>query len=1032
MKHSGICLLCVVLVAGCGEKVRDLDGIWPTQPGNGPMVVFNPLSKPSPIVPFPNDLMTIADTTTFTGKRLNIPVQADTRMETNVRMKLNTLDGFGTFAPITVSFDKPLAPSTVTDTTVMVVNLNPSSPMYGQKARLSLGSGAFPQNISPHSYVDPADPFRGSDNLLFSSQVTLTTQNFEKFYDEESNTVILRPLLPLDQSSLHAVILTRGLKGADGEPVRSPFKYVNHSFQTAELRKALPILAGMGITPPDIAFAWVFTTQSVTALLEAVQLGFQGKGALSRLKESFPPVVNRIYDLGPTCENGGNTLILPPKALQGLVSGILTSPIGELLAGSGSGTMGLINQAFHFSNVDHFVFGNFNSPSLIATPDEVMDLNPMTGEGTIGVGTVPFFAAVPKPTKENGYAQPPYPVVIFGHGYGGLADLDMLALSNIMGGFGIAVMSIDAVGFGPTDYLSPLANPEAAYESFKEVLPPEFSNIPVKQVCDVLRQLLVEPIAKSMCVPYNSAVTGCDFFRDLTSHGLFYVLTRVGRAEDVNGDGLPDSGATFVTSNIFRTRDVIRQTVIDEMMLSRIIKSMGTYPQDVLKGVFLKDDGTPLIGGPGLPVFYAGQSMGGVMGSILMAVDPNIVKGILNVPGGGMGDLMLRSTLVRSFAIFTEVFGPVVVGMPSKSAGMADVFINDGKAPFGRLPAAAGDMVVVQNISSVKTAVGAVRTDKTFSVHIPADEGDVVAVWVEGRAGFAFTAVTKLQHGMGLYRNTPDFRRQVETSQIGTDSADPLNYAIHYNNYDGDGYPRYTLYGGQGPMKNIFMQVFAGDNTVPVSTGIMLGRAAGLIDQGSHDNMIQAGLPAHMIGHGSSAQEFSSFGQYFSTSGANLRTIYQNPALPGSIFEFHLTNAHEYYLIPEGTEDVGAGDGVSSFNEPGFYWTDTTTLDPNGDDYCPEIGKVTETTYTEGNGLLNAGEDNLSTSDSIWRNDGILETDYTTLAQRESALLFKYGIIMPRRLGLGPDCYHLLDPMPVCVEAVNQRIRSLSPPFSCP
>jgi hypothetical protein len=137
-----------------------------------------------------------------------------------------------------------------------------------------------------------------------------------------------------------------------------------------------------------------------------------------------------------------------------------------------------------------------------------MDFNPKTGKGTIKPVNVPFFAAVPKPSYDNGNAQPPYPVLMFGHGYGGLADLDMLALSNVMGSFGIAVMSIDAVGFGPTDYLSPLADPAAASDLIADALGLEF---PPEIICDTLKGLIITPIAHRMCIPVNEDIKGCDF-----------------------------------------------------------------------------------------------------------------------------------------------------------------------------------------------------------------------------------------------------------------------------------------------------------------------------------------------------------------------------------------------------------------------------------------------------------------------------------------------------------------------------------------
>jgi len=1028
-------VFCLIIVAGCSEKVREFDGLWPTESGTGPMVIFDPLAKPSSIVPFPNDMMTMPDKDTLTGKRVNVPVNADTNMENDIRRNMNALDGFGVFTPITVSFDAAISTSTVTESTVIIINLNPSSLHYGEKVKLSLGSGAFPQTIEHHHFFDPNDPKGESDNLIFSTEVKATSEKFEKFYDEESNTLLFRPLLPLDQQSLHAVILTKSIKGENGEPIRSPFKYVNHSFQTEDLKKALPILAEMGIEPEDIAFAWVFTTQSITALLETVQLGLQGKGVLSGLKSVYPPVVSHIYDVGPTCENEGNTHIIKAKAFEGLLKGILESPVGGMLAGE---DIGMVQQIFNFKNVDYFVFGNFVSPSFIETPDYVMDLNPKTGKGTIKAGNVPFFAAVPTPTTENGFAQPPYPVLIFGHGYGGLADLDMLALSNIMGSFGIAVMSIDAVGFGPTDYLSPLANPAAASDLIADALGIE---LPPELICDALKGMIITPVATNMCIPINEDIKGCDFYKDLTSKGLFYVLTKVGRAEDVNGDGIPDSGKTFVSSNVFRTRDIFRQTVIDEMQLSSIIKNMGKYKRDYLKGVFIDEDGNPIIGGPDNPVFYAGQSMGGVMGSLLMAVDTNIVRGVLNVGGGGLGDLELRSTLRGALDTgFVQIFGPIVVGKPGATEGYVDVFINDEENTIGSLHASLGDTVVVENTTKGKIVKEKVRDDGSFGIHIAADEGDVLSVRVEGKAGAIYIPVTKFRKGMGLIRNTANFRRQIEMAQIGTEAGDPVNYAIHYNNYNEDGYPRQTLFKGQGPEKKLLIQVYARDTTVPIANGIMLGRAAGMISKKDHDKMINAGLPAMMVGTGLTAQAFTSYAQYYGTSTYNIPVSYKKDGLPGSSFEFHLTSAHEYFAIPAGTEDVGfykedyKGDykwvGVGTFQEKGFDLL--ANPDPGGDDYCPEIGRITAATFSEGNGILDyitkgstdVDEDYLSSSDWEQRGDGILEGDYTTLAQRQAALFFKYGYI--------EDCYHLLVPMPVCVESVNKGLRDFGSSYTCP
>ena len=58
--------------------------------------------------------------------------------------------------------------------------------------------------------------------------------------------------------------VTNRLVGEDGEPVRSPFEYVNHASQTDDIRQAMPTLAEYDLEPEDVAFAWTYTTQTAS------------------------------------------------------------------------------------------------------------------------------------------------------------------------------------------------------------------------------------------------------------------------------------------------------------------------------------------------------------------------------------------------------------------------------------------------------------------------------------------------------------------------------------------------------------------------------------------------------------------------------------------------------------------------------------------------------------------------------------------------------------------------------------------------
>ena len=75
---------------------------------DGPAVLYDLNAKPLPEIPLPNDQATRLDPSSPTGRRLNISEDAPTEYERRTRRTFNQLDGFGTFAPIMVSFDQPL------------------------------------------------------------------------------------------------------------------------------------------------------------------------------------------------------------------------------------------------------------------------------------------------------------------------------------------------------------------------------------------------------------------------------------------------------------------------------------------------------------------------------------------------------------------------------------------------------------------------------------------------------------------------------------------------------------------------------------------------------------------------------------------------------------------------------------------------------------------------------------------------------------------------------------------------------------
>jgi hypothetical protein len=112
--------------------------------------------------------------------------------------------------------------------------------------------------------------------------------------------------------------------------------------------------------------------------------------------------------------------------------------------------------------------------------------------------------------------------------------------------------------------------------------------------------------------------------------GASVTLPAGGRGVDQNGDGLigPFEGLFALPPYISAAfRDGTRQTAIDLMQLTQLIKS----------GIDVDGDGVPDLDES--HISYAGQSFGGMYGTVFLATDPAIKVGVLNVPGGPVVDI---------------------------------------------------------------------------------------------------------------------------------------------------------------------------------------------------------------------------------------------------------------------------------------------------------------------------------------------------------------------------------------------------------
>lgn len=954
------------------------------------------------------------------------------------------------------------------------------------------------------------------------AEVDATNANRLEYFEYETNTLLFRPIEPLVEKTTYAVILTNGILDLDGRSIRSPFPDINHVFQNEALRPVWNDLGRFGLTEADVAFMWIFTAQCVSCDLVNIRRGLDGEGPFAHLQRKFPARILNLYDLGvreptnprdvkllgfadrPGLERDENPYTLDSAFLSGLISDVFNGSLQALVEGAIGGDVIPLDYQASFHNVAYSVFGSFISPSLVENERGLFTLNAATGEIDArmmddpwdGDPGIPFMINIPKPTQENACGPPPYPVVIYGHG-NTASSFTALFQANYLARYCIATAALDYYGHGPLFDLFNLFEkiPESptlddlavALEPFG-VDPEELGNvagIDVKSLVPVIGTLAAPVLNDSLFPmagvpedyytvvdPETGARKGKEYAgvqevaEALKGVGLFKALLFYGRSHDTNGDGVRDQGDSFFDINILKTRDHFRQSAVDAMQFARVIKGFcrdhdGNGKLDLKEGDF-NGDGVCDVGGPDNEIFYTSTSLGGIIGSILTGVDPLVTRSALTVPGGGLSDVLARTTLGSvAKRVYFGIVGATIVGRPvliegtksgEKIAGKIGISVNDagGKGATVKLkdlacevkedcllPIEDGHQVLIRNLRSGEERLfraGPNSDDPAwdfpeggnFSGRVAADPGDRIVVAVPGPDGGSLTlpetllpqdvcryvrdqngwpcatfVIRKGQEGLGTDRNSPHLTFLLSIAQTALDSADPVNYAPFYN---------VRPMPDVGP-KKVVIQVSTGDLTVPINTGVALGRAAGYVTHEAHRAFVEAELAFGKSEALQACMVLDPGAVCDSSTGLRAPTIeaisWTRETTPSgrhfSGFRPYNANEHAWYLLPIPFEDLGtdkisdtsfgtlnsqesdsAGERYNPFDHP----------DPSNDNYCPD----TNPNGTEGNRRLDTdpatGADEDQTVDEPhMKGNGYLDIDYTQAAQQQAGILFRYGFI---------------------------------------
>jgi len=802
-----------------------------------PKMLFDPNALPFPKVPFPNNTFTLPDATSPTGLKIHYPflLTKNSQFEKRMRDRINELNGFGTFSPILVSFSEPLDLATLQASSIKVINLTKTSSSYGKTVPLDFGSGLFEYLIEKPTSYFPNDPQSTLNNFLFKES------NRNSFYEDETNTVILRPLTPLEEESHYGVILTHALKGLDGTPITTDVQ----SSQTL-----LEELKTAGINTQDIVYCWEFTTQSITRNLKLIREGLYGKGMLSQLSSQYPPQFREISDLKTfPFDIDGNSYTLTPTVLQKVFVN-LTSLAAKLHLIDGFPFDELID----WSSVNYFVFGSYLSPQFNKNNSESLQ------------SSVPepvyFMMAIPKETPGH---KAPFPITIFGHG-NKRNRIDAIGLANKMAEGGMATITIDAAGHGPDNFLAAIPVYLKRFFTFPMAATSEEKEA-VKEELKELGQMVGVTINDKDL--QTESLIGRLIDR-IFRQGILRVLTREGRATDVNEDGITDSGEDFFSANFFSTRDIVRQTIVDFFQLTRVVKELGrdlnnNGTLEIIEGDFNRD-GILDVGGPNTKIHYIGMSMGGMIGGLLMGTEPEVKTGILNVGGGGLTDILFRtSSKFNAKRIFYQLWGPAFIGIHENNKTY--LTINSGRTEdaFAVLqPLDPKGTVFLRNKTKNTVFKTPINDQKGFLSRLASDRGDRIELDIFNSFGlldYHIDYTITYQEGLGLTRNTPDFLRFAFLGQWAVDPADPMNYTKDWKD------------------KSVLLQLSLGDWTVPILSGINLARVAGLISPPRVQWLLSKNIHQGEI--------------------VKVDTELNPPeSLHGSAIRFHPSGKHEYLIIP--------------------------------------------------------------------------------------------------------------------------------------
>jgi len=508
------------------------------------------------------------------------------------------LDGFSTTGAILAPTSELIKADTVTPASLQLYDLtNPTSPVQVNPADLILEPCEFtsacgsPTALSPVIAIQPAGATSGDKTSVFRSR-------------------------PLKDNTDYAVVMTTGIKDKAGNPIvsgtvanvlrlKNPVVVGGHSAllgiddaTAAALEKMrlqlAPVIAKIAL-PEGTSLAMAYTFHTQTILSQAVGLAALPYNPALPAATALPVSVTPFAAPVDAFKKYG---VVPRATPQDTTPGAVPlDHIGEILEAD----------IVTFNALDPLTGAFLTNPALaVQETIHVLIASPRTDNPNLGScgGT------------------PCAPMMVFRHGLqGGRAD--MLTVADVNAEAGMVTVAIDAAKHGDRALCTSGttgANSGCVSGVCTTTLPPGAqgdANPP--GTCDAAG-LLKRPVS-----PFCTGTCAAN-----ATDGISKI-----------------SGNFLLSTNLFRTRDTMRQDLIDQSQLVRTLAFVPPEPAGVHHLVFEHMLQTGVIIDP-QKIYFSGQSLGSIQGTMDVATNPRISKAVFNVGGGSIVDIVTNSPAFAS------------------------------------------------------------------------------------------------------------------------------------------------------------------------------------------------------------------------------------------------------------------------------------------------------------------------------------------------------------------------------------------------